>query len=142
MDSDLPKNEEQKAALRSKGIVVFDWDEFNALEEQIFQDVPNDVLERLINIIARERGLEYVESCLSDQSVSFEIVDGKIKFTCLDDTIKKKIGTIARHKSWLKRVDFSELVCREVFSSWENIGEKTKLKILVENLTQWVVGDD
>lgn len=142
MDSDLPKNEEQKAALRSKGIVVFDWDEFNALEEQIFQDVPNDVLERLINIIARERGLEYVESCLSDQSVSFEIVDGKIKFTCLDDTIKKKIGTIARHKSWLKRVDFSELVCREVFSSWENIGEKTKLKILVENLTQWVVCDD
>lgn len=36
MDSDLPKSESEKAALRQGGIAVFDWDQPNALEEQVF----------------------------------------------------------------------------------------------------------
>ena len=114
----------------------------NALEEQIFFDIPTDIATKLINIVVAERGLESVKSCLTVGNIPFEIVDGEIHFSDLDRTTKKKIGTVAKQKSWYKRIDLGELLCNTVFESWEFIDENTKLKAIVEAISKWVIDND
>ena len=73
MDSDLTEEDEQKADLI--WVSVFDWDEPNAFEEQIFFDVPTDIATKIINIAVREHGIDSVESRLAD----FTLPSWKIK---------------------------------------------------------------
>ena len=142
LDADLPKDEAKKSALRQSGTAVFDWDKPNALEEQIFSDIPSDIATKLISIVVNERGLESVKSCLTVGGIPFEPVDGEIRFPDLDRTTKKQIGTIAKQKSWYKRIDLGELLCNVVFDSWESIEENAKLKTVVGALSKWVIGND
>lgn len=142
LDADLPKDEAKKSALRQSGTAVFDWDKPNALEEQIFSDIPSDIATKLISIVVNERGLESVKSCLTVGGIPFETVDGEIRFPDLDRTTKKQIGTIAKQKSWYKRIDLGELLCNVVFDSWESIEENAKLKTVVGALLKWVIGND
>lgn len=142
LDADLPKDEAKKSALRQSGTAVFDWDKPNALEEQIFSDIPSDIATKLISIVVNERGLESVKSCLTVGGIPFETVDGEIRFPDLDRTTKKQIGTIAKQKSWYKRIDLGELLCNVVFDSWESIEENSKLKTVVGALSKWVIGND
>ncbi len=142
MDADLPKDEAEKDALRQNGISVFDWDKPNALEEQIFFDISTDIAAKLINIVVNERGVESVKSCLTVGNIPFEVVDGEIHFSDLDGTTKKKIGTIAKQKSWYKRIDLGEIFCNVVFDSWESIDKNSKLKAVVDALSKWVIGND
>lgn len=142
MDADLPKDEAEKAALRQNGIPVFDWDQPNALEEQIFFDIPTEIATKLINIVVTERGLESVKSCLTVGTIPFEIANEKIHFSDMDRTTKKKIGTVAKQKGWYKRIALGELVCNTVFESWESIEEDTKLKTVVAAISKWVIDSD
>ena len=142
LDADLPKDEAKKSALRQSGTAVFDWDKPNALEEQIFSDIPSDIATKLISIVVNERGLESVKSCLTVGGIPFETVDGEIRFPDLDRTTKKQIGTIAKQTSWYKRIDLGELLCNVVFDSWESIEENAKLKTVVGALSKWVIGND
>lgn len=142
MDADLAKTEGEKTALRQSGIEVFDWDKPNALEEQIFGDIPTNVVTKLLQIVVNERGLDSIKSCLTVSNIPFEIVDEEIHFSCLDAMNKKKIGTIAKQKSWYKRIDLGELLGNIVFEAWESIEANTKLKKVVDALSKWVVDND
>ncbi len=90
MDADLPKDEAEKAALRQNGIPVFDWDQPNALEEQIFFDIPTEIATKLINIVVTERGLESVKSCLIVGTIPFEIANEKYTFLTWIEQLKRK----------------------------------------------------
>ena len=142
MDADLPKDDAEKAALRQNGTSVFDWDKPNALEEQIFFDIPTDIATKLISIVVNERGVESVKSYLTVGNIPFEIMDGEIHFSDLDGATKKKIGTVAKQKSWYKRIDLGELLCNVVFDFWESIDKNSKLKAVVDALSKWVIGND
>ena len=142
MDSDLPKSESEKAALRQGGVAVFDWDQPNALEEQVFLNIPTAVVAKLIKIVVNERGTESVKSCLTVENIPFEIVDDEIRFSRLDGATKKKIGTIAKRKGWYKNIALGEQLGNVVFENWEFIGAETKLKSVVDALSKWVIGND
>jgi hypothetical pseudogene protein len=142
MDSDLSDVKANKVALQRNGTAVFDWEEPNALEEQIFYDIPTNIATKLINIVVTERGLESVKSCLTIGNVPFKVEDDKIRLPELDRTTKKKIGTIAKQKSWYKRIDLGELLCNKLFESWEFIDESTRLKTVVDAISKWVIEND
>lgn len=82
------------------------------------------------------------KSCLTVSNIPFETVDEEIHFSCLDAINKKKIGTIAKQKSWYKRIDLGELLGNVVFEAWESIEANTKLKKVVDALSKWVVDND
>ena len=50
MDSDKTEEKVQKDELKNAGIFVFDWEEPNAIEEQIFNDIPLSLVTKLIAI--------------------------------------------------------------------------------------------
>lgn len=144
MDADLPKDDEKKAALKEIGIAVFDWDKPNALEEQVFYDVPTDVATKIINIAVTEHGMDSVKSRLTSEEIPFEVADDEIRLVAMTPDAQKKIGEIAKRKKveWYKRIDLGEQLGNAVFDNWEYIGSETKLKSVVDALSKWVIGND
>lgn len=112
MDSDLVKEENDKSKLRTDyGIEVFDWEQDNALEEQVFHDVPNNLVNKLVEIAVKDKGIDSVQNALKSNGISFTINDETIDIN--DDILDTKIiGTIAKSnkKCWYKRIDLGELL--------------------------------
>lgn len=144
MDADLPKDDEKKAALKEIGVAVFDWDKPNALEEQVFYDVPTNVATKIINIAVTEHGMESVKSRLTSEKIPFEVTDDEIQLAAMTPDAQKKIGEIAKRKKveWYKRIDLGEQLGNAVFDNWEHIGAETKIKSVVDALSKWVIGND
>ena len=144
MDSDLPDEDEQKTDLLWDGVSVFDWDAPNAFEEQIFFDVPTDIATKIINIAVGEHGIDSVASRLTTGNIPFEIRNGEIQLTAMKPEDQKKIGEVAKKKKveWYKRIDLGEFLGNVIFENWGCIGEKTKLKAVVDELSKWVIDND
>ena len=43
---------------------------------------------------------------------------------------------------WYKRIDLGEFLGNVIFEKWECIGERTKLKAVVDALSKWVIDND
>lgn len=142
MDSDLPEEEDQKTDLLWDGVTVFDWDTPNALEEQLFFDVPTDVATTMLNIAVNERGIDSVKTHLATRHIAFEVDGDRIKLSSMIPADQKIIGTIAKQKSWFKRIDLGEMLGNVVFENWECVKSDAKLKTVVDALARWVTGND
>lgn len=64
MDSDLTGYEQNKQDARNAGIQVFDWDTGNSLEQQLFLDLPDDSVRKLLNIACGDSGGKSVRAGL------------------------------------------------------------------------------
>lgn len=142
MDSDLPEEELDKLDFLLDG--VFDWDEPNSFEEQIFFDISTEIATQIINIVVRERGLDSVKNRLDEGNIPYEISDEEIHLLQMDAEVQKAIGSIAKRKKveWYKRIDLGEMVGNVLFENWEMISESAKLRKNVDELIEWVIKDD
>ncbi len=144
MDSDLEKEKPDKAALRARGISIFDWDEPNAIEEQVFYNTPLVLANELVNIATEEYGLDVVSSKLKAQKIPHEITGEVIHLLEMGQDVQKSIGTIAKHKKvhWFKRIDLGESMGDVVFNNWNMIDAKSTLRKIMGDLYRWVIRND
>ena len=144
MDSDLPDEEEEKNIMRENNVSVFDWDQGNALEEQVFYDATMTAVDALINIAVDEKGEDSVKPKLDNNGIPYSISVDKLIIPPIDAETRKKIGTIAKNKKseWFKRIDLGEQLGNVMFSEWEHISETSKLKFIVNELTEWIKNHD
>lgn len=142
MDSDKPEHDDTKFDLDLEGVPIFDWDKPNAIEEQIFRDAPIETVLRLMNNVVAVRGFDSVKSRLSTTKISFEIINDELCFDEVTPDIRAQLGTIAKNAEWFKRIDFGEQLGTAVFDNWEEVGEDTRLKKVVQSMVKWVIGDD
>lgn len=144
MDSDLSDEESEKQVLRDKGISVFDWDAPNALEEQVFNDIPFNGANELLNIAAEEKGFTSVCDKLNSKGISCTVTDDNIVLPTMDIETQRSIGTIAKHNKseWYKRIELGEKLGDIVFKYWNLIDESSKIKTTVNKLSMWVMKND
>ena len=145
MDSDLSDEEIEKSNLRVNGVSVFDWEQGNAFEEQIFQDAPMELVDEFINIAVNEKGYDHVMAKVNGIGIAISFsVDKLILPPISDVTIRKNIGTIAKAKKceWFKRIDLGERIGIAIFRHWNSIDCKTQLKTTVNNIINWVMKHD
>ena len=140
MDSDLPEEEDAKNELRENGVLVFDWERGNALEEQIFYDATMKAVDALVNMAIEEKGEGAVIPKLDSNGIKYSTSVEQLVFPPMDSESRKKIGTIAKHKKseWFKRIDLGEQLGNVMFSDWENISSTCKFKSVVNELTDWI----
>lgn len=145
MDSDKPNEKATKDSFRETGISIFDWEDGNCIEEQIFQDIPTSLAMEALEIAVDYRGIDSVKSKLTANDIPYQIEDEKIVLSEMDAITRKKIGTVAARSSktaWFKRIDLGETLGDKVFSRWEEIDEESKLKTVVKALARWVTEHD
>ena len=145
MDSDLSHEEDNKQALRTNGTSVFDWDSPNALEEQVFFDIPTETASKLLNLAKEKTNTASICDKLKNVSVICSVNDDEeISVSEMDDETKRKIGTVAKNKKseWYKRIDLGEKLGDIVFECWDEIDDIRKLKKTVNELSAWVINND
>ena len=142
MDSDKADEKVQKEELSNRGISVFDWEEPNAIEEQVYNDIPLRLATKLISIAIDEYGLESVKNRLSE--IPYDETDGYIELKDMTCSTKRSIGTIAKAKKveWYKRIDLGESLGNVVFSELDSIDVNSKLRRVIEGIINWVICDD
>ena len=144
MDSDLPEEESIKEDLLWEDVSIFDWDKPNAIEEQIFFDVPTEVATILINLAAAEHGVDSVKSRLTEGNVPYKMEGEEIRLCSMTPDDQKAVGTIAKKKKveWYKRIDLGELVGNVIFENWQLINSRSRLRKVVDELSNWVTEND
>ncbi|MCD8208372.1 MAG: AAA family ATPase, partial [Bacteroidales bacterium] len=176
MDSDAPDDspkakitiDKKKQALRESGVKVFDWEDGNAIEEQIFNDVPIDVAEQLVNAAVEDRSQDYVKNMLEkfnsglkeeEDRIPYSIEGGMIKLPDMSNSVKKQLGTVAKgklnddtdkkdddekknKKTWYKRIDLGENIGNIVFQNINRLDPGSKLVQVIRDLISWVEDDD
>ena len=149
MDADIDSEAEEKKRVEALGIKVFTWESGNAVEEQIFQDVDNVTAEELISLACEAKSFDHVIAKLNsgfDQDNKPYYKDGeKIRlYEKVSIEERKNIGTIAKNKNceWFKRIDLGEKVGEILFSKYDKIDGTAGLKVTIEQLKRWVMGDE
>ena len=133
-DSDEKNLNDNKKDMKVEGIKIFDWDENNSIEQQVFNDLPWDAIKELI---------AYQESKSCEESVrnSVESKFGKklSQDWKEDDTpeIRRALGEAAKGSRWFKRIDHGEFLGSVIFKYFDKIKDKTLGKKLQE-LSGWI----
>jgi predicted ATP-dependent endonuclease of OLD family len=133
-DSDEKNLNEEKKKMEGGEIEIFDWDENNSIEQQVFNDLPWDAIKELI---------AYQESKSCEESVrkSVESKFGKklSQDWKKDDTpeIRRALGEAAKGSHWFKRIDHGEFLGSVIFKYFDKIKDKTLGKKLQE-LSGWI----
>lgn len=139
MDSDIVEEENDKEDARKRGIKVFDWDNSNSIEEQVFSEATNKVILKLFEIVVEEKGA---------QSVLAQINNGKIQLSGdkliitekLSIEERKNIGSVAKNNKhgWYKRIDLGEKLGDVVFNNLEEFSMDKTVHKIVEQIKEWI----
>jgi len=135
-DSDKSEINEKKEEMRSKGIKIFDWDDNNSIEQEVFNDLPWEAIKELI---------AYQESKSSEGSVK-DSVNNRCQIELSNSwkendslEIRKAIGETAKNKNnpWFKRIDYGKFLGSVTFKYFDEIQDKMLRKRLQE-LLDWI----
>lgn len=148
MDSDLTKEEEEKENARVlHGIPVFDWEEGNALEEQLFSDSPTDIINKLLLIAIENKTYEHVKTKLTGKIPDefLVVTEDSIQINSnITDEMKKMLGTIAKRKNseWYKRIDLGEVIGDIILAQLDSFSPESRLITVLSQIESWVIADE
>ena len=158
MDSDDNAGNELKLDAEKKDIPVFSWESNNSTEEQVFQDVPVECVDDLIQLAVEIKTFAFVKSqiCKAFEKKRFPFVISNNKITVCGDITneeKKLIGTVAKLKekskenskekdfSWYKTISHGEMFGEIAFRYYDRLPDKIAFKRVMNHLLKWVIGN-
>jgi len=136
-DSDKNDINKKKTRLKSIGIMICDCKSENAIEEQIFQDLPWEGIIELVNYVNKYKVENHVKdslkSKLKDDYSSEWMSEENFKF-------RKALGEIAKKKEWFKRIDHGKFLGSVIFKYIKHL-QDTPLGIQMTNILKWIEDD-
>lgn len=114
-DCDKPFTTIQLGKLATAGVMQFHWDEGLSTEQALCLSLPDDEIEKLVEVAVEECGKDKVNSDLRVQSamLNADMFSTLIGFG-LDE--RRHLGAAAKKGSWFKNVTLGERVGREVLA--------------------------
>ena len=135
-DSDVELNP-SKEELTNEGIQIFDAEEGNCIENQIFKALPWHAIKELI---------ELKEKKLTETAVKVSVnsdFDGTLTTDWKEtERIEKRtaLGKTAKRKKWFKRIDYGEFLGNIIFKYFEDFNDQELHKQL-NSLSNWISSD-
>jgi len=137
-DSDNSELNLSKKELMELGVKIFDCDIDNAIEQQVFQDLPWVGVNELIDYVIKDKGTteeRIMESIKSKYSGTFPERFRDIDTSEMRQAIAK--ASIVNNKEWFKRIDHGEFLGSIIFKHFEEMNDK-KIKKQIEDLSAWI----
>lgn len=141
-DSDEVTMNKAKPGLRSLGVRIFDWEDENSTEQQIFKDLPwNSILE----LIELAKSLKPEDSDSVKNSIEQK---HNSLYSCPPDfsedntNIRQILGMVASSKNqqWFKKLSYGISVGEIIFKSWDVITGTNLHKNLLA-ISNWIDND-
>ena len=124
-DDEIPIKEEYRTSL---GISIFDWAYPNSIEQQLFLDLPDKLVQQLLDIAVNEKGIDTIHTSLDSKNIPYSINDDLILLTDFSIDVRQNLGSLAKQRSkkgrigeWYKRIDLGRMVGDVVFDNWSEI---------------------
>jgi len=131
--------------MKNHGIDIFIWEDSVCTEQRLFNDLPVEALQELLNISALHYSettsfFQHLNSYFSNQlpKNSLMILDWMAS-SLSEQTIRSTLGLAAKNKDhpWFKRIDLGEELGRIIFNYLPKI-EGTDLFNKIEQLRRWI----
>ena len=146
-DSDDEGINKQKNRMRDKGIIVFDCDDNNSIEDQIFSDLSWAGILQLIEL-AMVIHNKSEKSLYSEINQNYSSCDLPKNWKECDDvhirnaislaSQQKHISEKSKRKPWFKRISHGEDLGDILFSTLDKIDPNKSLKKTMEELSAWI----
>lgn len=136
-DSDDDGINSKKVELRNAGIKVVDCEQGNAIENQLFKDLPWDAIRELIVYEEKELSEEVVKDsvnsrCTESLTTNWQETDSATK--------REALGNTAKNNGWFKRIDHGKYLGTVVFKYFREI-QYTMLGKQLIDLSKWIDND-
>lgn len=135
-DSDDNGINDKKSELNTAGIDVFDCELGNAIENQVFKDLPWNAIRELIAYKTAELSETSVKDsvnnkCTESLENNWQEVDSIAK--------REALGVAAKEKTsqWFKRIDYGEFMGGVIFRYFDQMKNEA-LKKQLKNLSNWI----
>jgi len=123
-----------KSELIKMGIKIFDWENNNSIEEQVFQDLSWEAVKKIILYKENETSEHSIIDCIKNGLKR----DLPSNWKELDNPeIRQCLGKIAKKKDWFKRIDHGEFLGSIIFEFYDQMKDK-RLRGQIENLSNWI----
>lgn len=132
-DSELKPTKEK---LRNLSVKIFDCENNNSIENQVFIDLPWGGVRKLIEYVIKDKDIEEGQLKDSIKSKYAGTFPNDFKNT---DTLemRRALGNASKDIEWFKRIDHGEFLGSVIFEFIDQMQDK-KLKEQVENLSNWI----
>jgi len=128
-DSDDGSINDKKEKLINQNITIVDTEKNNAIENQLFKDLPWEKCLELLDYAITEKSEQHILAVTAKKSVD------ELKVDSLEN--RALLGTKAKEKGWYKRTDHGEYLGELWFESLDNL-EGKRLKNQYEDLKNWI----
>jgi AAA15 family ATPase/GTPase len=138
-DSDVVNINTSKKELRVLGISVFDCDNGNSIEQQLFADLSWEQIVQLVDYRLQVDGFDnqsVFQSVYSQQQNSPEFSEDWHKTETKE--LRSALGSISKKNGWYKRIDHGEIIGKIIFDDFNNLGADKKIKQMFEQLSNWI----
>lgn len=146
-DSDCVNINNRKQEFRDLEINVIDSEDNCSIEQQVFKDVPWNVVKALIKIA--------IEKVIDDDGKTYEEAERKIfdatnaQLDCRmaqmtnwyqneSDDLRTALGLAAKNKNWYKKQTYGERMGRCILTSYSDLAESCRLKFIIDSISNWI----
>lgn len=137
MDSDVNEYQQHKQEARAAGIDVFDWDDGNMTELQVFLDIDDEAVKEGIRLAAEFKGEQSVRDQLQSKDLNFDTL---LSMDVIPEATRKTLGLLAHKKSWFKTIEYGKRLGDIVLAHGNKAcNDKTLYKTL-NLLEAWALG--
>ena len=135
-DSDDSELNLSKEELRELGVKIFDCDINNAIEQQVFQDLPWEGVQELIDYVIKSKNITEKQIVDSVKSKYYGTFPERFRDTDTPE-MRKAIAKASIVKEWFKRIDHGEFLGSVIFNYFEEMNDK-KIKKQIEDISTWI----
>lgn len=134
-DSDEKNANNKKRELVKLGITVIDWDDYAAIEDRLFLDLPWDGVKKLIDYKIEENGNDSIRDAIKCQfKGDFPHGNWKDNYTC---EMRQAMAHASLNKEWFKKIDHGKYIGKVVFDCYDQLDGKN-LRNKLDLLKSWV----
>lgn len=136
MDSDVADYQQHKDDARNDGINVFDWDAGNMTELQVFLDVTDECVKKLVGLAAELKGEQPIRDQMRSAGMDFDSV---LAMGVIPEESRKVLGALAHKKSWFKQVESGKQLCQTILACGNLENSEERLYATLRELINWAV---
>lgn len=136
-DSDVQSINDKKSDLEGQNIKIFDCENNNSIEQQLFKDLPWEAIKELIEYVKDVHNKDdnaISESFKSKYGENFP--ENWLNY----DTVPMRdaIASTVKNKEWFKRIDHGEKLGDILFQYWDKMDDTKRTKRIFTELSEWV----
>lgn len=138
-DSDVSDINSSKNELKELGIKVFDCNDGNSIEQQLFADLSWEQIVKFVDYRIQIDGFDS-QSVFQSTYSQKQSIPGFAEnwYNTESDELRILLGNASKKKDWYKRIDHGMIIGDIIFNDFDKLAADKKTKQMFDELSNWI----